>query len=58
MYEVEELNTAEGIHLVRVTLEMSYRDWLKLQKSTAFHSLKDYLLELEKTKSLRIHPMA
>lgn len=54
MYEVEELNTAEGIHLVRVTLEMSYRDWLKLQKSTVLHSLKDYLLELEKTQLLKM----
>lgn len=51
MYEVEELNITGGPHLVRVYFEMTYHDWLKFQRSDAFHLWRDYLQELEKIRN-------
>lgn len=54
MYEVDELNITGGPHLVRVSFEMHYHDWLRFQKSTVFDLWKDYLQGLEKTESRQV----
>ena len=57
MYEIEEVKVTGGPHLVRMSFEMTYRDWCVFQKTTTFHSLKKYLSALKTKRNLHKHPM-
>lgn len=49
MYSTYEFNEYGNRHVVTVSFELAYHDWLKLENSKEFRDLVDYLWELKTT---------